>query len=137
MSAAAQDREVEAARWLRYAREDLAAAKSPKDETALAARHRCMLAQQAAEKALNAALILLDIDPPRTHNLQLLVDLLPEDWPVSSVSVDFARLSVWIVESRYPGDWPEATSADADTAVTSADGIVEAVASSIEHSSAE
>ena len=134
---AAQDREVEAARWLRYAREDLAAAKSPEDETTLAARHRCMLAQQAAEKALKAALILLDIDPPRTHNLQLLVDLLPKDWSVSSVSVDFARLSVWIVESRYPGDWPEATSADADTAVAGAASIVEAVASKIERSSAE
>jgi HEPN domain-containing protein len=40
------------------------------------------LAQQAAEKAVKAGLVVLDLDPPRTHNLELLVDLLPDDWAV-------------------------------------------------------
>jgi len=66
-----------------------------------------MLAQQAAEKALKAALISLDIDPPRVHNLELLADLLPEGWAVRSAKQDLGRLSLWIVESRYPGDWPD------------------------------
>jgi hypothetical protein len=47
-----------------------------------------MLVQQAAEKALKAALISLDIDPPRVRNLELLADLLPEGWTVRSATQD-------------------------------------------------
>jgi HEPN domain-containing protein len=94
MSAAPSDRGAEALRWLSFAQEDLRASESSADDTALAPRHRCMLAQQAAEKALKAALIVLDIDPPRTHNLQLLADLLPEGWDVRATSADLARLSL-------------------------------------------
>lgn len=133
MSAAAEARGEEAARWLRYAREDLVAAQDAGHDAALAPRHRCMLAQQAAEKALKAALIVLDVDPPRTHNLQLLADLLPADWSVHAASADLARLSLWIVESRYPGDWPDASKSDADIAASDAAVVVDAVAADIEH----
>ena len=124
---AADQRSAEAGRWLALAHEDLAAAESKGADNGLAPRHRCMLAQQAAEKALKAGLIILDVDPPRTHNLELLADMLPEPWQVRRVSNDLGRLSLWVVESRYPGDWPDATGAEADVAVTTAREVVDAI----------
>jgi HEPN domain-containing protein len=131
MSVPSSQREAEALRWLSYAEEDLGAAEVSADDTALAPRHRCMLAQQAAEKATKAALILLDIDPPRTHNIQLLADMLPEEWALRATPADLARLSLWIVESRYPGDWPDATQGDTAVAVADARAVVDAAASDI------
>jgi HEPN domain-containing protein len=86
----------------------------------------------AGEKALKAALILLDVDPPRTHNLQLLADLLPADWGLEAIPADLARLSMWIVESRYPGDWPDASDGDAEVAASDAAAVLDAVAADIE-----
>lgn len=128
MSVPPDARRAEAERWLRYAAEDLHAAEFTLCEAHLAPRHRCTFAQQAAEKALKAALVLLGIDPPRTHNLQLLADLLPAQWGIASLEVDFASLSMWAVESRYPGEWPESTDADAGAAVTGARAVLDAVA---------
>jgi HEPN domain-containing protein len=131
MSVPAEVRLAEAERWLTYAAEDLHAAESALCEAHLAPRHRCTFAQQAAEKALKAALVSLGIDPPRTHNLQLLADLLPVQWGVSSLEVDFASLSMWAVESRYPGDWPESTDTDAEAAVSAARAVLDAIVGNV------
>ena len=75
--------------------------------------------------------MLLDVDPPRTHNLELLVDLLPDDWTVNDSSADLARLSLWLVESRYPGEWPEATASDAADALAAARDVFARMASDL------
>ena len=66
-------------RWLRYAREDLITAETPLRQPHVPPRQACWHAQQAAEKALKAALIFLQIDFRRTHDLNVLRDLLPEE----------------------------------------------------------
>ena len=91
-----------------------------------------MAVVRAGGPARPAALIVVDIDPPRTHNLQLLADLLPEGWGVRSTPADLARLSLWIVESRYPGDWPEASQGDATVAVSDARAVIDAAVSDFE-----
>ena len=48
---------VETRRWLRYAAEDLRGAEALLREGAGEPRHACYNAQQAAEKALKAALV--------------------------------------------------------------------------------
>ena len=106
----------EARRWLRYAREDLEAAEALADQPYAVARHSCWLAQQAAEKAVKAILVFLQVDFPRTHDLDRLVRLIPGDWQVAVAHPDLADLTEWAVEARYPGDWPEATKADARSA---------------------
>jgi HEPN domain-containing protein len=111
---------VEARRWLRYAREDLEGAERLLDQAASAPRHVCLLAQQAAEKALKAVLIFLQIEYPYTHNLNVLRNLVPEGWNLKEENPDLAALTAWAIEARYPGDWPEATAADARTAVLQA-----------------
>ena len=63
------DRLEETRRWLRYAQEDLLAAEAMLAATRARPRHVCWLAQQAAEKAIKAVLVFLQIDFPRTHDL--------------------------------------------------------------------
>lgn len=112
-----EERLREAARWLRYAREDFRAAEALAEDPDVAPRQVCWLSQQAAEKALKGALCFLDRDFPRTHNLDALRNLLPGDWAVRREEVDLAPLTAWAVEARYPGDWPEATPADGRSAL--------------------
>lgn len=100
---------AEALRWLRFAREDLLAADSLMAGGTFIPRHVCWLAQQVAEKALKAALVLEGVDFPFRHDLDALRDLLPEGWTVKQQHPDLAELTEWAVEARYPGDWPEPT----------------------------
>ena len=88
MTATPDELTAEAGRWLRFAAEDLRAAETLRSAPGVASRHVATLAQQSAEKALKAGLVPLDIDPPRTHNLALLADLLPDDWAVHEVLAD-------------------------------------------------
>lgn len=65
------------AHWLWYAQEDLDSAvvltkKSP--------RNACLLSQQSAEKALKSVHVYLNQSIPRSHDLDLIRNLLPDDW---------------------------------------------------------
>ena len=119
---------VEALRWLRYAREDLDLVERLAAGDQPAPRHVCWLAQQAAEKALKAALVLEAIDFPFSHDLSALRNLLPDSWPATAPSADLANLTVWGAESRYPGDWPEPTSTDTARAQATARAVYGATA---------
>ena len=125
------DAATEAARWLRYAREDLAAAEAVTRRESVAARHVCWLAQQAAEKTIKAALVFLQIDVPRTHDLDALRNLLPDEWQRAGGRTDLAALTEWAVEARYPGEWPDATAADASSALETARQVLAAVANDL------
>jgi HEPN domain-containing protein len=111
------DRFAETGRWLRYAREDLLAAEAMLKWPEMQPRHVCWLAQQAAEKALKTALVFLQIDFPRTHDLDALRNLVADGWRLKNDHPDLASLTEWAVEARYPGHWPEAVEADARSAV--------------------
>ncbi|MFA5787066.1 MAG: HEPN domain-containing protein [Actinomycetota bacterium] len=128
MSEQSSRHHADAWRWLLYARQDLAAAKlllGSREE--VVPRQACWLAQQAAEKALKAALVMAQVDFPKTHNLNVLRNLLPPASSARREPPDLAELTVWAIEARYPGDWPEATSAQAAVALQQAHTIVEAV----------
>lgn len=109
--------------WLQYAGGDLLSAKALAASNDLPPRNACYLAQQCAEKALKAILIAVNIEPIRTHDLDALVQRMPEERKESFVDFDLSWLSEWCVEARYPGDWPEAISEDAIKAVEMAEGI--------------
>jgi len=111
------DQIADARRWLRYAEEDLTLAEDLVERWRSGPRHACWLAQQAAEKALKAVLVLVQTDFPKTHDLDMLRRLLPQDCSVRTEPADVADLTEWAVEARYPGDWPEATLSDARRAV--------------------
>jgi HEPN domain-containing protein len=117
------DRDGEARRWLRYAQEDLDAVRVMRNSET-AARHACWLSQQSAEKAIKAVLVCWGVDFPRSHDLDLLHNLLPVEAELRKTTVDLAELTEWAVEARYPGDWPEATPDDASRAAAAAEEVL-------------
>jgi HEPN domain-containing protein len=95
--------EAEAIRWLGFALGDLEAARSQPGRH-VRPRIVAFQAQQAAEKALKAALILEGMEPRRTHDLDDLRNRLPSDWRVKRRMPDLGRLSDYAAESRDPDD---------------------------------
>ena len=123
----AADRYAETNRWLRYAEEDLTTAESLLAILHTTPRHACWLAQQSVEKALKAVLISLGIDFPRTHDLDVLRNLVPDDWQLKNTHPDLANLTAWATEARYPGDWVEPTDEEAVSAVEQARAVLTSV----------
>ncbi len=118
----------EVARWTQKAEHDF-----------LAAEHAMKLAeegltdivsfhcQQCAEKYLKALLLYRGVPFPRTHDLRLLLDLLP-----AGVSLGLQRelvipLNRYVIEGRYPGDWEPITVAEARDALEMAQAVRQAV----------
>lgn len=114
---ARKNRITEGQLWLRYSAEDLDLAVYGLTDKASRPRHVCWYAQQAAEKALKATLILEGKAFPSTHDLAALIDLLPETWPLRRTHIELAPLTQWAVGAMYPRDWGEATEKDAKEAV--------------------
>ena len=114
------DQFEDTARWLRYAEEDLITAETFLSHPHVPPRQACWHAQQSAEKALKAVLIFGQIDFPRTHDLNILRNLVPESWHLKTAHPDLSDLTRWAVEARYPEDMREATKADASEAVEQA-----------------
>lgn len=121
------DLHAEAKRWIRWAEEDLAAARGMLNRPGFVPRHACGFAQQAAEKALKAVLVFLQIDFPKTHDLDELSDLIPSGWQAKSDHPDLSQLTQWSVEARYPRRSTGASVDDAQIAVDQAKGVVAAV----------
>lgn len=112
--------------WLGFALGDLEAARSQRGRRVrprIVAGH----AQQAAEKALKAALVLEGILPPRTHDLDDLRNRLPAGWRVKRRHPDLARLTDHAVESRYPDNIAPVTPIQSATAVRQANAVVRLV----------
>ena len=114
------ERRAEALRWLGYAVEELELGESLAADGIFASRYACWHFQQAAEKALKAALVLERIAFPYTHDLDELCDLMPDSWFLGEERPNLYDLTQMAVETRYPGEWTERTAADARRAGTGA-----------------
>ena len=107
-------------RWLRRAQEDLVVAE---DELGNITWASVFHSQQAAEKALKALLIALGMRPPRTHRIELLIELIKR----SGIEVGelqrrgLEKLSSYAVEARYPDFEEEPTTDEAATALHAAE----------------
>jgi len=123
----AAERDHEARRWLGYAIEDLTAARALTTIAGVSPRMACYMSQQAAEKALKAALVLAAVPVPRTHDLPTLVKLVPAGWAVALPASDLVDLTGWAVAARYPDvAADEATAIDAHASIATAHRVVEA-----------
>ncbi|MDT0632698.1 HEPN domain-containing protein [Rubrivirga sp. S365] len=121
----------EASRWLRYAQEDLATARALTGTSSVPPRHAAWLAQQAAEKAIKAVLIALQIPFPFVHDLDRLVALVPEAWGVCDVDADLTALTEFAVDARYPDDLPDVSAPEAQAGVVDAERVVASVESQL------
>jgi|SRR5215211_5930609 len=125
------ERSGEVSSWLRFAEEDLEVAEVIIEQEQ-APRAACFHAQQCAEKAIKASLIFLGVPFRKVHDLELLSQELPDDWTLSKDPERLSELTVWAVEPRYPGDFPEASEDDAKTAVDQAREILETTLEDLE-----
>jgi HEPN domain-containing protein len=77
----------------------------------------CLGAPGCGEKALKGLLVARDIDPPRLHDLDRLVALLPDADAAAFERLDLPELTRWAIEGRYPADLDEVTPSDVTRAV--------------------
>ncbi len=106
--------------WLRHARSDLELSRQNNGDNILP-ESLCFHAQQAVEKSLKAVLILQGIEFPKTHNIQVLIDLLPLNTVPDEEISEISGLTEYAVSFRYPGDNEPITEEEYNTAVTLAD----------------
>lgn len=100
--------------WLQRARSDLSLGRAALRTKGVFPEEACFHAQQCAEKALKAFLLKLGIDFPRTHAIEVLLDLLKELRMEIPAEVDRAfELSQYAVQTRYPGEWEPVTKKEA------------------------
>ncbi|MEX2547682.1 MAG: HEPN domain-containing protein, partial [Chloroflexota bacterium] len=111
---------------LSYALGDLSAARAQRGRH-VRPRIVAFHAQQAAEKALKAALVLSDIEPARRHDLEELRNGLTRDWRVKEIPADLTRLSRYGVAVRYPDDFAAVSALQSATAVRQAMAVVRLV----------
>lgn len=126
-NAVRRNRVTEGQLWLRYSAEDLDLAVHGLTAKSSRPRHVCWNAQQAAEKALKAAYLIEGKQSPFSHDLDELVEHLPDSWPVRRDRIDHSQLTQLAVEGRYPGACREATPMDAQLAVDRARRIHDSV----------
>lgn len=105
--------------WLDKAREDeLVAEELLKSKRFPAAT--CFHFQQMIEKNLKALLIFLQKEPPKTHDLIILGNLIEQLMPdIKNYKSELELLSPYYIESRYP-DFPEITLDNSSQAYESA-----------------
>jgi len=99
--------------WINHSGSDLRAAATLLKSEEFFPLQICFLSQQCAEKAVKAILIFEEVNFPKIHDLDRLRDLIPKGWKVKEQFPDLAELTIWAVESRYPGDMPDVTEQEA------------------------
>ena len=92
--------------WLERPHSDLTLGKIALSTPGVLLEDACFHAQQCAEKALKGLLSQLGISFPRTHAIEVLLDLLKANDMIVPNTVDQAfTLSQYAVQTRYPGEW--------------------------------
>jgi HEPN domain-containing protein len=107
--------------WLQRARSDLQLGRAALDTKGVLPEDAAFHAQQCVEKALKALLIHREVAFPRTHAIEVLLDLLKAQGINIPEGVDESfELSEYAVQTRYPGEWEPVTQAEARKAIEQA-----------------
>lgn len=94
--------------WVGKAEEDLRAAELLLSENPPLLYASCFHSQQAVEKYLKAYLVHCQIDFPKTHDIQQLLDTVQlTNSAVAEALGPSIILTQYAVQARYPGDLPE------------------------------
>ena len=111
--------------WLNRARSNLARTKADIDVPGVYLEDLCFDAQQAAEKAIKAVLISLNVRFPYVHDLAKLLHLIERsglDLPQGIKEADV--LTHFAFETRYPGPEEPVTREEYESAVAIAEAVV-------------
>lgn len=118
----------EASRWLAFARGDLETARAFLGSAAVPHRNTAYMAQQAAEKAIKAVILLDNLSFEMTHDLAALQAQAPSDFANPAGTLDLAWLADIETMARYPDEGDTVSSDDAERAVGIANAILTAAA---------
>jgi HEPN domain-containing protein len=100
--------------WLIRAHSDLNLGRTALHVQGVLPEDACFHAQQCAEKALKGLLTYHNISFPRTHILEMLLDLLMKHGLQLPAGIDEAyELTQYAVQTRYPGEWEEVSQDEA------------------------
>ena len=124
MSAKPASPESDPQEWLRFASSDLALARVALNEPDVFPSQAGFHAQQAAEKAIKAVLLHRAISVPKTHDLDVLIELWCQaghEWPEAFDGI--SEMTVFAVRARYPGDIDPPTRGEVAMAVKLAEQI--------------
>ena len=114
--------------WFRVAIGDLGAARALMNNETLPPRVAAAFSQQAAEKAMKAAIAFAGTDPPRTHNLAVLSAYAQRQGLVITEALDLEALTDGLSAGRYPdADEPSMQSSDTADLIASSQVIVDTV----------
>jgi len=104
--------------WRAKARSDWTAVEILISSERCPAETVCFHCQQFAEKLLKGFLTLHAIEAPKTHDLRRLIQLAEPFAPeLSRLSEASDTLTVYGVETRYPGDWLQTEPAEMNEVV--------------------
>jgi HEPN domain-containing protein len=111
--------------WIRHAKSDQRMAEIALVSPEILFEDTCFHAQQCAEKALKALLTHLEIPFPRTHAIEVLLDLLSAAAIEIPPNIDEAyMLTQCSVQTRYPGNWEAIDKEEAERAVLMAASVL-------------
>jgi len=87
-----------------------------KDNKSMLNEDKCYMLQQALEKALKAILIYHGVNPPHTHNIEVLFNLIQqcEVIPQNVYRHELNKLTDYSTQKRYPGEEDEDETTDED-----------------------
>jgi HEPN domain-containing protein len=77
----------------------------------------CYQSQQAAEKALKGLLIYYGVEPDFTHNIEILLNKLKAFTDIPENIKEAVRLTIYAVQTRYPGEYDEITKEEYEKSV--------------------
>jgi HEPN domain-containing protein len=110
--------------WLARAKSNLARASSPKPEGVLW-EDLCFDAQQAAEKSLKAMLCSRGVEFRPVHDIGELIQTLAEAGiQVPDTVRNASELTVYAVQTRYPGEYERVTEEESAEALKTASAVV-------------
>jgi HEPN domain-containing protein len=99
--------------WINRAESNLERARIGKDSPKILLEDLCFDCHQCVEKSLKALLISNNIEFPKTHSINLLINLLKEKINFFPEFVlESVILTDYAVEMRYPGNYEKITSVD-------------------------
>jgi HEPN domain-containing protein len=111
--------------WLRRARGDVALAKTARGTPGVLYEDLCFHAQQGAEKAIKAVLVMRQVEFPKTHVIEELLDLVAHAGQQVPPEVRHsARLTRYATGARYPGGAEDVTEDDHRRALELAERVV-------------
>jgi HEPN domain-containing protein len=130
------DRQDSVSEWLAFGDDDIRVAEHSLLLYPVPQELVCYHCEQAAEKYLKAFLISKDVNPPKTHDLQMLCKLCEgQDSRFAALSTDCADLTKYGVRARYPFEM-EIEDSDVKRAIAEAKNVIGMVSNRLDAGSA-